>query len=237
MCPSSGSALPPDTGVLIAAGGMGERMGPGIPKQFRPIRGVPMLLRAVRPFAQHPRVKEIVVALPEDAAAAPPSWLRDVAGERLRIVAGGRTRADSVYAAMSVLDAACAIVLVHDAARPFVTVETIDAVIERAAAGVAAVPAVRVGDTLKRVKPGTARVLETVDRSDLWRAQTPQGFPRTVLESAFASVKPAARAAYTDEAALIESTGGRVEIVPDRVGNLKVTTEEDFLLAEYLVAP
>lgn len=227
----------PDTGVLIAAGGRGERMGPGIPKQFRPIRGVPMLLRAVRPFAQHPRVRKIIVALPEDDAQAPPPWLNEVAGERLTIVSGGPTRADSVFAALSALDAVCSIVLVHDAARPFVTVETIDGVIERAAAGVAVVPAVRVGDTLKRVQPGTARVLETVDRSDLWRAQTPQGFPRAVLEAAFASVKPAARASYTDEAALIEATGGRVEIVPDRVGNLKVTTEEDFLLAEYFVTP
>lgn len=212
-------------------------MGPGIPKQFRPIRGVPMLLRAVRPFARHPRVREIVVALPEDAAHAPPSWLSEVAGERLTIVSGGATRADSVYAALSALDAACTIVLVHDAARPFVSVETIDAVIARAAAGVAVVPAVRVGDTLKRVQPGTALVLETVDRSDLWRVQTPQGFPRAALEAAFASIEPAARAAYTDEAALIEAAAGRVEIVPDRVGNLKLTTEEDFLLAECLVAP
>jgi 2-C-methyl-D-erythritol 4-phosphate cytidylyltransferase/2-C-methyl-D-erythritol 2,4-cyclodiphosphate synthase len=142
-----------------------------------------------------------------------------------------------VYAALSALDAACSIVLVHDAARPFVSVETIDAVIARAAAGVAVVPAVRVGDTLKRVQPGTALVLETVDRSHLWRAQTPQGFPRAALEAAFASVQPAARASYTDEAALIEAAAGRVEIVPDRVGNLKLTTEEDLLLAEYLVAP
>ncbi len=212
-------------------------MGPGIPKQFRAIRGVPMLLRAVRPFAQHPRVREIVVALPEDAAAAPPPWLAEVAGGRLTIVSGGATRADSVFAALSAVDPDCSVVLVHDAARPFVTTETIDGVIERAAQGVAVVPAIRVGDTLKRVAPGTARVLETVDRSDLWRAQTPQGFPRAVLEAAFASVGPAARAACTDEAALIETTGGRVEIVPDRVGNLKVTTEEDFLLAEYLAAP
>lgn len=221
-----------DVGVVIAAGGVGQRAGRGEPKQFRPIAGVPMLLRAVRPFAQHPRVLEIAVALPPPFASDPPEWLRALAGERLRVVAGGATRAASVRAGLGTLAPECAVVLVHDAARPFVPRETIDGVLDAAARGVAATAAIPVTDTLKRVAPGTMRVAETLSRNGLWRAQTPQGFPRAVLEHAFTAAGDHLTA--TDEAALVEAAGYVVEIVPDRVTNLKITTADDFALAEAL---
>ena len=94
----------PDVGVLIAAAGRGERAGADDPKQFRAIRGVPVLLRSIRPFARHPCVREIVVALPAEALGRPPEWLGAIAGERLRLAAGGATRADSVWAALEALD-------------------------------------------------------------------------------------------------------------------------------------
>jgi len=252
MSPSSPAASPPEVGVLLPAAGRGERAGSGELKQFRPIGGIPMLLRAIRPFAQHPRVRQIVVALPPDAAARPPAWLTDLVAERLRLVAGGATRADSVAAALAVLDRECRVVLVHDAARPFVTAETIDAVIDVAQSGVGAVAAIRLSDTLKRahitppgeegegpLTPHPSRsslplVETTVDRQGLWRAQTPQGFPRSFLEEAYA-----ARAALpdpTDDAQLVERLGHPIQIVPDRTTNIKVTSPDDFILAEALAS-
>jgi 2-C-methyl-D-erythritol 4-phosphate cytidylyltransferase len=221
-----------DVGVLLPAAGRGERAGPGEPKQFRPIAGVPMLLRAIRPFAAHPRIGQIVVALPPEVAGQPPDWLAALSGPRLRLVAGGSSRAASVAAALTALDSACTVVLVHDAARPFVSADTIDAVIAVAEAGEGAVAALPVGDTLKRVLPPGDRIVETVARSGLWRAQTPQGFPRAVLEAAYAQ-DPGEEAA-TDDAQLVERLGHPVRVVLDRTTNFKVTTADDFLLAEAL---
>jgi 2-C-methyl-D-erythritol 4-phosphate cytidylyltransferase len=205
-----------------------------VPKQFRDIAGVPMLLRSIRPFARHPRVGRVVVALPAEFVETPPAWLDEVAGGRLRLTPGGATRADSVHAALGALDPEFAIVLVHDAARPFVSPETVNAVIERVAQGVSVVPAVPVSDTLKRVGSDGARVLETVDRAPLWRAQTPQGFPRNALVDAFERAGPAGWGDFTDESALVEAAGFPVVVVPDRDGNLKVTTEDDFAMAAFL---
>lgn len=234
MSPSSPTASPPDVGVLLPAAGTGERAGAGVPKQFRAIGGVPMLLRAIRPFASHPRVGAIVVALPPADAHRPPPWLADLVGARLSVVPGGATRAASVRAALAALDAACHIVLVHDAARPFVAVETVDAVIAAATQGVAAVPAVPVTDTLKQVDDGL-RVTQTVGRAGLWRAQTPQGFPRVMLEEAYRRAgEPGLRA--TDDAALAEAAGFPVAVVPDRPTNIKITTGDDFALAEALAS-
>ncbi len=227
--------MPLDVGVLIAAAGRGERVGLGTPKQFRPIRGVPMLLRAVRPFARHPRVREIVVALPPQVATNPPDWLGEVAGNRLRLVAGGEARADSVRAALHALSEACTIVLIHDAARPFVSPEVVDAVIAEAATGVGVVPAIAVSDTLKRAAHDR-HVTETVDRTDLWRAQTPQGFPRDMIEDVFRRAADGVAAGATDEASLAEAHGFPVALVPGSGRNVKVTTEEDFDMAEVLAS-
>jgi 2-C-methyl-D-erythritol 4-phosphate cytidylyltransferase len=231
MSPSSAPDSPPDIGVLIAAGGRGERAGAGEPKQFRPIAGIPMLLRAVRPFAQHPRVRQIVIALPEAFVASPPAWLAGLLGRRLKTVAGGATRTASVRAALEALDPACSIVLVHDAARPFVSYEEIAAVVSAAARGVGALAALPVADTLKRRSPdGT--VTCTVPRDDLWRALTPQGFPRALLAEAYRRV--ADDSCATDDAALVEAMGQPVVLVPGRATNFKVTTPDDFTVAEAL---
>jgi 2-C-methyl-D-erythritol 4-phosphate cytidylyltransferase/2-C-methyl-D-erythritol 2,4-cyclodiphosphate synthase len=93
----------PDAGVVIVAAGAGARAGPGEPKQFRPILGVPMLLRALRPFASHPAVGQVVVVLPPNLEARPPEWLGKLVGERLVLAAGGSTRAQSVRAGLRAL--------------------------------------------------------------------------------------------------------------------------------------
>jgi 2-C-methyl-D-erythritol 4-phosphate cytidylyltransferase len=221
--------LPRDVGVLIVAAGVGRRVGGGVLKQYREIGGVPMLLRALRPFVSHPKVRHVVVALPATHAAAPPEWLAALAGEALSFVAGGVERHSSVQKALAALDPACTVVLVHDAARPFVERATIDAVIAAARAGTGAVAAVPLGDTLKEAgRDGLIR--RTVPRDELWRAQTPQGFPRDMLQRAHAAAGPGADA--TDDAMLVEGLGEPVRVVPDSPANFKVTTAEDLALAE-----
>ena len=224
----------PDVAVVLVAAGAGVRAGPGEPKQFRPILGVPMLLRALRPFLSHPQVDHVVVTLPAGHAEHPPDWLAKLTGDRLRLVAGGPARSDSVRAGLGALGRDVAIVLVHDAARPFVTRETIDGVIERARAGVGAIAAIPVGDTIKDVDQ--ERITHTVSRERLWRAQTPQGFPRGMIERAYAALTNgnAATPPPTDDAELCERAGLPVDVVPDSPFNFKVTTADDFRIAEAL---
>jgi 2-C-methyl-D-erythritol 4-phosphate cytidylyltransferase len=226
--------LPRDVGVVVVAAGQGTRLGGDIPKQFLPVSGVPVLLRAIRPFASHPDVARVVVVLAPAHAERPPEFLAPLAGSGLTIVAGGRERSDSVLAGLRALPSDCEIVLVHDGARPFVERRVIDAVIAHARTGDGAVAAVPVSDTLKRqATDDPTRVSGTVSRDGLWRAQTPQGFPRRLLEQAYTSVR---QAAATDDAALVEACGAVVRLVPDSSRNLKITTREDLALAEALAA-
>lgn len=223
--------LPRDVGVLIVAAGRGERLGGGVLKQYREIAGVPMLLRALRPFVSHPDVAHVAVALPATHAAAPPEWLAALAGDALSFVAGGVKRSDSVRRALAGLRPGCNVVLVHDAARPFVERATIDAVIAAARSGDGAVAAVPLSDTLKEADAENAAVARTVPRERLWRAQTPQGFPREMLEAAYAGAA-AREDDATDDAALVELLGRRVRLIPDSPRNFKVTTTDDLALAE-----
>jgi len=190
-----------------------------------------MLLRALRPFTSHPDVALVVIAVPPRVAARPPEWLATLVGERLALVAGGASRAQSVRAGLAALPAGAGVVLVHDGARPFVSRETIDAVIAKARAGVGAIAAVPLNDTVKEVVEGS-RVTKTVAREHLWRAQTPQGFPRDMIERAYALL--ANGDAASDDATLCERAGLPVEVVPDTAYNFKVTTADDFRIAEAL---
>ncbi len=229
---SSPAGSPPDVAVIVVAAGTGTRAGPGEPKQFRALAGVPLLVRALRPFTSHPAVAHVVIPLAPGYAARPPEWLDAMRGERLTLMAGGETRAESVRAALQFVPSTAAIILVHDGARPFVDRQTIDAVLARARAGVGAAAAVPVRDTIKEVADAH-RVVRTVARSSLWRAQTPQGFPRAMLETAYARFQPGDPIA-TDDAELCERSGFPVEVVPDSEHNFKVTTAEDFRVAEAL---
>lgn len=212
-------------------------MGGHVPKQFRLVAGVPILLRAARPFLSHPDVHEVIAVLPAAQVRSPPPWLQEAAGDRLRTVAGGAARMDSVEAGLLALAPACAIVLVHDGARPFPEPTVIDAVIAAARRGTGAIAAIPLRDTLKEAEAaagnGPPRILRTVPRHALWRAQTPQAFPRELLTSAYAAAR-AAGFTGTDEASLVERAGGAVVLVADVSTNLKVTTPDDLRLAEAL---
>jgi 2-C-methyl-D-erythritol 4-phosphate cytidylyltransferase len=169
-------------------------------------------------------IGRIVVACPPDGAARLPS--------EVDTVPGGETRAESVAAALETVGTE--VVLIHDAARPLVTVELIDAVLSRLAElGVdGVIAAAPVTDTIKRVEGKT--IVGTEDRSVLWAAQTPQAFRTVVLRQAIGAAGPEATAA-TDEASLIEWAGGVVAVEPAPATNLKVTTPEDLGLAELLL--
>ena len=209
-----------------------------------------MVLRALRPFTSHPEVAHVVLVLPPADATSPPAFLSDLlltersatsthsssagpAPPALTLAPGGTHRRDSVRAGLAVLRRECEIVLVHDGARPFVQAGVIDTVIRLARQGEGAIAALPVSDTLKEAAVRhSERVERTVPRDRLWRAQTPQGFPRRVLERAHESA--GADADATDDAALVEALGVPVRLVPDSIRNLKITTPDDLALAELL---
>jgi 2-C-methyl-D-erythritol 4-phosphate cytidylyltransferase len=226
--------LPRDVAAIVVAAGQGSRFGGATPKQFQLIRGVPLVLRAVRPFLAHPEMSQVVIVLPPAAAAEPPDFLATLPAALISIIAGGAHRADSVRLGLATLKPECAVVLVHDGARPFAERAVIDQVINHARRGESAVPAIPLSDTLKEAsRHQPTRVVRTRPRARLWRAQTPQGFPRAILEQAHARAARLGRRA-TDDAALVEALGYPVCLVPDSNRNLKVTTPEDLALAELL---
>lgn len=214
----------------MPAAGSGERMG-GVRKPFLELAGEPVLLRALRPFLDDPRVVGVVVALSADQAATPPDWLRAL-GPRVVVAPGGATRSQSVRAAIAALPAELDVIAVHDAARPLVTSEVVASCIDLALEGFGAVAGCPAVDTLKRVGTDGA-VIETPDRASLWHAQTPQAFPAHVLRSAYADTTEEG----TDDAALIERAASGTVILMVDAGpfNLKVTRPLDVTLAEAIL--
>jgi 2-C-methyl-D-erythritol 4-phosphate cytidylyltransferase/2-C-methyl-D-erythritol 2,4-cyclodiphosphate synthase len=210
--------------AIVAAGGAGRRLGAGVPKQLLEIGGRSILERSVRAFTTHPRIGEVVVVLPEDLAGAPPAWLR--AERRVRVVPGGPRRQDSVANAFERIAEASDVVLVHDAARPFVSAEVISRVIDAARDHGAAIAAVPATDTVKRVEGDAREIAETLPREAIVLAQTPQAFRRGILQDAIALGRSGVDA--TDEAALAERAGHRVRVVEGDAANVKITTPADF---------
>ena len=222
-----------DVGVIIVAAGTGSRVGGPELKQFRWIAGKPMLLHSVQRFQARADVAMVVCVLPRQYAGDPPPWLFQSDLDRLLVSSGGRERGDSVYNGLDDLPEECAVTLVHDAARPFVDDATIDRVVAAARTGAGAVPALPVVDTLKEADPDGA-VTRTVSRERLWRAQTPQGFPRILLEEVYVRARRDGVSA-TDDAALLEHYGHRVVVVQGSELLMKVTDERDFVRAEALL--
>ncbi len=219
-----------DVGVVIVAAGAGTRTGSTELKQFRWVAGKPMLLHSVQRFQARPDVAMVVCVLPRTVAGDPPPWLFQADLDRLLLSVGGRDRQESVANGLEDLPSEVEIVVVHDAARPLVTDATIDAVIRAARAGQGAVAALPVVDTLKEVD-AEGRIVRTVERTGLWRAQTPQAFPRAMLERAHDAAR-ADRVVATDEAGLCERLGIPVVVVPGSERAMKITAEADFSRAD-----
>ena len=232
--------------AIIAAGGRGLRFGGAHPKQLLAIDGRTILERSVEAFLAHPSIDEVIVAVPQEVAEDPPPYLRGTI-KPLRIVTGGARRQDSVLNAFHAAAARSEVILIHDAARPFVTADLIGRTIDAAATHGAALAAIQARDTVKRVrlrdpalagfdpassgqgaaKAGRHIVHETLDRESIYLAQTPQAFRRNVLADALALAGDA-----TDEAELAARAGYPVRIVEGEASNIKITTPADLEIAQ-----
>jgi 2-C-methyl-D-erythritol 4-phosphate cytidylyltransferase len=223
--------------AIIVAAGRGSRMGGGRAKQFREISGIPIIIHTLRRFEECSAVGETTVVLPEAEreeflSLSGKYGLRKLA----RAVAGGETRAHSVWNGLSSLGAVgdSDVAAVHDGVRPFVTPEEIDRVVREAEEFGAAILAAPATDTIKEADG--PRVLRTLERARLWHAQTPQCFRLGLLRRAYEAALADGRAAgATDDSALVERLGVEVRIVEGGPDNIKVTTPRDFALAELIV--
>jgi 2-C-methyl-D-erythritol 4-phosphate cytidylyltransferase / 2-C-methyl-D-erythritol 2,4-cyclodiphosphate synthase len=228
--------------AIIAAAGAGRRLGAESPKQFLELAGRPMIEWSVEAFALHPRVQDVIVVVPPDQTLCWPHELDQRAQTRIRTVAGGERRQDSVANAFAAVSEGTDVVLVHDAARPFVTADLISRSIDAAAEYGAAIVAQPVRDTVKRVDGDGSRlhIVETLPRESIFLAQTPQAFRRDVLRDAVMLGQSGVDA--TDEATLAERAGHAVHIVEGTPDNVKITTPDDLAAArrrtsrEFLVA-
>ena len=223
-----------DIGVVIVAAGSGTRASaePGELKQFRWVAGKPMLLHSLQAFQARPDVAMVVCVLPKQAAGDPPPWIFQGDTDRLLVTQGGATRADSVRNGLEDLTGDCKFVLIHDAARPLVTPAMIDRVVAEMRKGHGAIAALPVVDTLKAAGPDGS-IMRTVDRAALWRAKTPQGFPREMILRAHEHGMRTGQSA-TDDAALCEAIGARVVVVQGSERAMKVTDDADFRRVEML---
>jgi 2-C-methyl-D-erythritol 4-phosphate cytidylyltransferase/2-C-methyl-D-erythritol 2,4-cyclodiphosphate synthase len=212
--------------ALVVAAGRGTRLGGDVPKQYLKLAGKPLLRRSLETFVQHPKIDGVRVVFNLDDRD-----LYDEATAGLDLlppVAGGAVRQDSVRRGLESLEeAAPEFVLIHDAARPFIAGDTIDRVLDALAEAPGAIPALPVRDTVKRGANGI--ISDTVDRANLWRAQTPQAFRyRDIL----AAHRDAAGLDLPDDAAVAERAGMSVHLVQGYEANFKVTTPEDLREAE-----
>jgi 2-C-methyl-D-erythritol 4-phosphate cytidylyltransferase len=218
-----------ETLAILVAAGRGERMGASRPKAFLSLGGQTLLERAARALGAAPSVRGMVAVVPPETIAEARE-LCEALSKPCEVVPGGPRRQDSVRAGLDALPAGFdGVVLVHDAARPLVTVELVEAVVRAAEAHGAAIPVLPVADTIKEI--GGGRVTATVDRERLAAAQTPQGFRREVLmrayESAFAD-----GIVVTDESMAVERLGLPVACVPGSPRNRKLTAADDLAWAE-----
>ena len=225
----------PDVAVIVVAAGSGTRLGAGMPKAFVHLAGRPMLAHTLtRVFGIAEPVQVIVVAPSEHAEDAGHLLQLAAGGSEalVAVVAGGATRQQSVENGFAALDPSVSTVLVHDAARALTPSGQFDRIIAVVrASGDGVVPGLPVADTVKRVAEGIA--IETVDRSHLSAVQTPQGFPRPILERAYAEAGHEA----TDDAGLVAAIGHPVRIVPGEELAFKITTAWDLNRAELLLGP
>lgn len=217
--------LAPRAAAIIVAAGSGSRLGGAQPKQFQQLSGKPMLVWSVNAMLRCNKIAAITVVVPVEQqhrvrAMLPHGW-------NIHVVAGGATRTDSVRAGLDVLAPIDPDhVLIHDAARPGLTLDVIEELLAALNDADAACPALPVADALKR-----ADTLQTIDRDGLVRVQTPQAFRWEAIARAYAS----APASAVDDLALLEGTGAKITLTPGRQALMKVTYPEDFALAEKLI--
>ncbi|CAN5383589.1 2-C-methyl-D-erythritol 4-phosphate cytidylyltransferase [soil metagenome] len=219
--------------AIIAAAGQGKRFGAEKPKQFLEICGKPLVIHTLQKFEICSAIDEIILVLfAEEIENFKPIAEKYNLKKLSKIIAGGNTRAESVLNGLNAIDAKSAeIIAVHDGARPLVSVEEISQTIEKAKQTGAACLTAFVTDTIKEVADG--KIIKTIDRKHLRRALTPQCFRYQILRRAFAENEIGE--IVTDECFLVEKLGVEVSIVEGSAKNIKITTPEDFVLAETLL--
>ena len=207
--------------AIVAAAGSGSRVGGPVPKQFLAIGSQTILQKSLSAFLAHPQVNDVILVVPARTS------VELAVGDRVRVVHGGARRQDSVANGFDAVSSSSEVVLVHDAARPFVSADVITRAIGAAAEHGAAIVALPVTDTVKQVtiEEGRTVIAGTIPRESIYLAQTPQAFRRDVLAQAVAVGRGGASA--TDEAALAELAGFPVHIVEGEAANVKITTAED----------
>ncbi len=220
--------------AIVPSAGFGKRLGKKTKKPFVLLGGRPLASYALKALDASPHIGAIYIAVEPECVAR---FRRLVRTHRIKkvaaITAGGATRAESVRNCLRLVDPSYDIVLIHDAARPFLDGRLIAACVRSARMHGGCIAAIPVNDTVKLAGKGGV-IRATLDRSRLWRAQTPQAFRRTALEAAYRRAGGRAAEA-TDDARLVELSGKKVRIVPGSYRNIKITTEDDLQLAETMV--
>lgn len=217
-----------NTAIIVAAG-TGSRFGGETPKQFLEVGGKPLLVHAIERFEECREIKAIVVVLAHDRVNEYSEYLRGLGLTKLRaVVAGGKTRGESVQNGLHAIDWNCPVVAVHDGARPLVAADEIDATVKAAGEHGAACLTAPVTDTIKKIADGM--IDGTIDRTTLRRALTPQAFRKEILEMAFSGVDLSE--AVTDECYLVERIGIEIATVDGSPRNIKVTAPDDLRIAE-----
>jgi len=225
---------PQPAAAIITAGGLGRRMGGSTPKQFLLLHGSPILVRTVKAFLQADCFQSIILTVPASHLDAATALLNSHGlASTCKVVVGGETRQESVQAGLNALNAKIELVVIHDGVRPLVSKEIITNCLQAAALHGAAIAAIPIKDTVKEESQGV--VLQTVDRRNLWRAQTPQATRVSLLRQAYEKANRD-KFSGTDEASLLERIDCPITIVAGSETNLKITTPEDIVMAEALLA-
>jgi 2-C-methyl-D-erythritol 4-phosphate cytidylyltransferase len=218
--------------AIIVAGGSGRRMGADIRKQYLEIGGSPIISRTILAIDACPAIKNIYLVIPEeDHLFCQESILSSIhVRSFIKLVSGGKIRQESVHNGLSAIDTHDGIVLIHDGVRPFIAVDQINNCIKGAERFGACILGVPVSDTLKHTD-AQGDIAKTVDRNFMWLAQTPQAFQYQLIKKAhdYAVLNGFQG---TDDASLVEQVGERVRMIPGSVFNIKITTPEDFLIAQ-----
>ncbi len=215
--------------AIIVAAGSGTRFGSARPKQFLQIAGKPLIFHTLERFEDCEVIDEIILVLPENEIENFRKFSETQNFNKLKkTISGGKTRAESVCNGLKAINEKCEIVAVHDGARPLVSPEEISAVIQKAIETGAACLTARVTDTIKKIKGD--KITGTINRENLRRALTPQCFRTEILRAAFENA--GLSEAATDECFLVEQLGFEIAFVDGSAKNIKITTREDFAVAE-----
>lgn len=217
--------------AIIPSGGTGERFGANIPKPLIHLDGVPIIVRTLNVFEQHPYIEGVVLIVHDDFRLEYQQVIDEAHLKKVKaIVSGGKTRTQSVREGLKKIPLDVTMVMVHDGVRPLVSMSVIDRALDALKDVTAAVAGVPVKATLKSINTSTHIVAETLDRSLVWEIQTPQIFTTDVLRLAYQEDVLA-----TDDAAMVEHIGGQVKVFLGDERNIKITTPIDLAIAEVLL--